>query len=90
VETGSREENATKQSWSVFERSGNRFARRKRGKTTLERFQAKWEPVRVKKTRQNKAGAFSNIERWKRSDRQGDCRGGGPSGPPFAFMLKRA
>ncbi|MGY2921782.1 MULTISPECIES: hypothetical protein [Bradyrhizobium] len=61
--------------WSVFERSGYRFASRKRDQTKagafssevgsgsrqenatkqkLERFQAKWAAVRVKKTRPNK------------------------------------
>jgi hypothetical protein len=48
-------------SWSVFRRKpapdlirgGNRSASGKRVKN-LERFRAKWTPVRVKKTRQNK------------------------------------
>ena len=51
---------------SVFKRSGDRFALRKRVKSR-KRFQAKWRPVRVKKTRQikNLGPRFNSIETEK-------------------------
>ncbi|MCC8950670.1 hypothetical protein H8A97_37815 [Bradyrhizobium sp. Arg62] len=40
--------------WSVFERSGTGSRQESATKQKLERFQAKWAPVRVKKMRPNK------------------------------------